>query len=292
MNRLMQLTGAFVGLSLLASAGSSLKDTPCVWLASDLIGMDVVSQKGDKLGKIEDVVVHPGGEPSYAVLSFGGTLGMGDKLFAMPWTVLRTVEPDTAKKDSARSLVLPLDEKRLKAAPGFDKKNWPTMANRDWAKDVDAYYMSDLEPDAKKPVEAAARPSVITWRATELKGAEVKTPKGEKLGDLKELAIDTNGRVCYVALSVGGFLGLGDRVVAVPWDSLTFSLAGDKGDKKLISLASTKKQLEEAPQFKEGKENGAEMCNPKWIGGVYDYYSCPMYWKTSGDREVKQSSGQ
>jgi sporulation protein YlmC with PRC-barrel domain len=291
MKRLMHLTGAFLGLSLLASAGFNVKDMPSVWLTSDLIGMDVVSQKGDKLGKIEDVVVHPGGDPSYAVLSFGGTLGIGDKLFAMPWTVLRTVEADTAKKDSARSLVLPLDEKRLKAAPGFDKKNWPTMANRDWTKEVDAYYMSDLEPNAKKPVDAAARTSVITWKATDLKGTDVKTPKGEKLGDLKDLAIDSNGRVCYAALSVGGFLGIGDRVVAVPWDSLSFSLAGDKGDSKLITLASTKQQLEDAPQFKAGKENGAEMCNPKWIGGVYDHFSCPMYWKNSGNREAKQSSG-
>lgn len=290
MQRLLTVTSAFLGLSLLTGARSNLKDTPCVWLASDLIGMKVISEKGDSLGRIEDVVVHPGGEPSYAVLSFGGELGLGDKLFAMPWSVLRTIEPDKAKKDSTRSLVLPLDEKRLKAAPGFDKKNWPTMADRDWTQEVDAYYRSDLDSKTKKPVEAASRPSVITWRATELKGVNVESPKGEKLGDLKELAIDSNGRVCYVALSVGGFLGMGDRVVAVPWDSMTFSLGGDKGDKKLITLASSKKQLEEAPQFKAGKENGAEMCDPKWIGRVYDYYSCPIYWKTTEDSEVKQSA--
>ena len=71
---------------------------------------------------------------------------------------------------------------------------------------------------------------------------------------------------------------------------LTFALAGDKGDKRLITLASTKKQLEDAPQFKDGKENGAEMCDPKWIGRVYDYYACPAYWDRKGDAEVKQSS--
>src|SRR4030095_12448673 len=100
----LQVTGTLVGLSLLAGAWSSLKGAPAVWLDSELSGMKVVSQQGDSRGKIEDVVVHPGGEPSYAVLSFGGWLGMGDKLFAMPWTVLRAVEPDTANKDSARSL--------------------------------------------------------------------------------------------------------------------------------------------------------------------------------------------
>lgn len=288
--KLLSVSGALIGMSLLPSAMTSDKGTYCVSFASDLIGMKVISEKGDSLGKIEDIVVHPGGAPSYAVLSFGGWMGMDEKLFAMPWSVLRAVEADSAKKDSARSLVLPLDKERLKTAPGFDKKNWPTLADRDWTQEVDAYYRSDLDSKTKKPVEAASRPSVITWRATELKGMNVESPKGEKLGDLKELAIDSNGRVCYVALSVGGFLGMGDRVVAVPWDSMTFSLGGDKGDKKLITLASTKKQLEEAPQFKAGKENGAEMCNPKWIGRVYDYYSCPVYWKTTEDSEVKQSA--
>ncbi len=277
------LTGSLVGISILAGAWSDVEGTPCIWLADDLIGMKVVSEQGDSLGKIEDVVVHPGGATSYAVLSFGGKLGMGDKLFAMPWTVLRTVEPDTTKKDSARSLVLPLDEKRLAAAPGFDEKNWPTMANSDWTKDVDAFYVRDVNPNTKKPVDTGSRTSVITWRATELKGTDVETPTGEKLGDIEEVAIDTNGRVVYVAVSVGGFLGIGERLVGVPWDSLAFSLGGDEGDERLITLASNKRQLEQAPQFEEGKENRAEMCDPKWIGTVYDHFSCPVYWNTTGD---------
>jgi sporulation protein YlmC with PRC-barrel domain len=178
----------------------------------------------------------------------------------------------------------------LKKAPGFDKKNWPTMANPDWAKDVDAFYMDSANPNAKKPVEAAARTSVITWRATELKGTNVITPTGEKLGDVKEIAVDLNGRVRYVALSVGGFLGVGDRLIAVPWDSLKFSLGGDKGDKRLISLANTKEQLEKAPQFKEGKENYAEMCDPNWIARCYEYFSCPVYWTAAGDSNDKPGS--
>jgi sporulation protein YlmC with PRC-barrel domain len=277
MKRLLHVSSALIGLTLLAGAHSSLKDQPSVWLASDLVGMKVISQQGESLGKIEDVVVHPGGEISYAVLSFGGWFGAGDKLFAMPWSVLRTVEADTAKKDSARSLVLPLDKERLKMAPGFDKKTWPTMANPDWTKDVDAFYRGEANGNAKKPVESAARTSVITWKATELKGFDVKTPTGDKLGDVREVAIDSNGRVTYVALSVGGFLGMGERLVAVPWDALKFMLGGEKGDQRMITLAVTKKQLEGAPQFNADKEHAAEMCDPKWIGRVYEYYSCPTF---------------
>ena len=279
--KLLFLAGSLVGLSLVVGARESLEGPPRVWLGDNLIGMKVVSETGESLGKIEDIVVHPGGEISYAVLSFGGLLGMGDKLFAMPWTVLKAVEPETAEKDSASSLVLSLDKERLKTAPGFDKKHWPAMANPDWAKDIDSFYAGNANPNTKRPVEAAARTSVITWRATELKGTDVKTPTGEKLGDIEELAIDTNGRVSYAILSVGGFLGMGDKLVAVPWGNLRFSLEGDKGDKRMITLASTKAQLDQAPEFMEGQENEAAMCEPKWIGKLYEYYSSPPYWKNA-----------
>jgi len=278
---LLPLAGALLGLPLLAGTWPSPQDHPCNWQSRDLIGMKVVSEQGESLGKIEDVVVHPGGATSYAVLSIGGWLGMGDKLFAMPWSVLRMVERTTAEKDSPSSLVLPLDKERLKAAPGFDQKHWPALANPDWIQEIDAFYADEIRPSSAKPVEGSVHNSVISWRATELKGVNVETPTGEKLGDIKEIVIDAHGRVSYVALSVGGFLGLGDRLVAVPWDALKFSLTGEKGDKRLITLPSTKQQLEQAPQFNEGKEHCAEMCDPKWISHVYEHFSCPPYWTSS-----------
>jgi sporulation protein YlmC with PRC-barrel domain len=281
--KLMQplpILGAIAGLTLFAAAQTVVK-TPTVWLSSDVIGMKVVDTEGEKLGKIEDVVVHPGGEAAYAVLSFGGTLGVGDKLFAMPWSVLRAVEPDTAKKNSERSLVLSCDKERLKGAPGFDKAHLSVMASSNWAKDIDAYYLAEQPVKSKQPVEAGARTSVITWKCSELDGASVKTPKGEKLGDIEEIAIDTNGRVCYVALSVGGFLGMGESHVAVPWDALKFSLEGEKGDKRVITFDTTKKQLEQAPKFKVGKDKVGEMTDQKFLDAVYDYYSVQPYWPRS-----------
>lgn len=281
----LKVAGAMLGLSLAVGAASRIQDPPSLWLSSELLGMKVVSQEGASLGKIEDVVVHPGGRAAYAVLSFGEWHGIGDKLFAMPWTVLRTVEADTSKKDSARSLVLPLDKERLKNAPGFAKGSWPTVANPEWTKDVDKFYVGDVNPNTGDPVEAASRIALITWKATDLKGTAVTTPTGQKLGDIQELAIDSNGRVNYATVSVGGFLGMGDRVVAVPWDSFVFSLGGAKGDEKVITLASTKKQLELAPEFKSGKAHAKEMCDPKWVQGVYGHFSCPAYWNRTGALE-------
>jgi sporulation protein YlmC with PRC-barrel domain len=273
------LAATIVGLSALLGAGQAPKGPPSVCLSRDLVGMKVVSPLGDDLGKIEDVVVHPGGETSYVVLSFGGWMGMGDKLFAMPWSVLERVERGATAKDGERSLVLPLDKERLKSAPGFDKSKWPAMANADWTRDIDAFYLGAADPNATKPVEAAARTSVITWKLSDLEGAPVENSGGEKVGDIKGLAIDAHGRVNYAVLSVGGFLGIGDRLIAVPWDAMKFSLTGDKGDTKVITLSATKEQLAKAPEFKNGKDDRAAMCDEAWITRVHEYFSCPPYWK-------------
>lgn len=282
MKRVLSVAGSAIGLSVLASAGGDVKHPPSVWLSSELIGMKVVSQDGVGLGKIEDIVVHSGGRAAYAVLSFGEWHGIGDKLFAMPWTVLRTIELDSTKKDSARSLVLPLNRERLKTAPGFDKRNWPVFANPEWTKDVDTFYAGDVNPNTASPaIEATSRLAHFTWRVTELKGTNVLSPDAVTLGDIRELAIDSTGRVMYATLSVGGFLGIGDRVVPVPWDMLKFTLGGEKSDKMSITLACTKKQLELAPECKDTKEHRAQMCDMKWAQRAYEHFSCPIYWSDS-----------
>ena len=82
-----------------------------------LIGSKVVNAKNEDLGKIEDVVLDAGsGRIAYAVLSFGGFLGMGDKYFAIPWNAIHF-------NLSEEHAVLNVDKKLLENAPGFDKDN-------------------------------------------------------------------------------------------------------------------------------------------------------------------------
>ena len=73
------------------------------------------------------------GRIAYAVLSFGGFLGMGDKLFAIPWGALAV---DKVEK----RFILDVDKERLKLAPGFDKEHWPNMGDRSWGSQVYTYY--------------------------------------------------------------------------------------------------------------------------------------------------------
>jgi sporulation protein YlmC with PRC-barrel domain len=102
--------------------------------ADTLVGNDVYNQKNDDLGDIKEIMLDMrSGKVGYAVLSFGGFLGMGEKLFAVPWNALTL---DTKNK----RFVLNVDKDRLKDAPGFDMDKWPNMADETWAKELHAFY--------------------------------------------------------------------------------------------------------------------------------------------------------
>ena len=90
--------------------------------ASKLIGYSVKNKQGEEIGAIEEIVINSqDGRIEYAVLSFGGFLGMGDKLFAIPWKSLTPI-PDQ------QSFSLDVDKEKLAETPGFDETNWPDMA--------------------------------------------------------------------------------------------------------------------------------------------------------------------
>jgi len=99
-----------------------------------IIGSSVVNQQNEDLGKIEDVVIDAGaGRIVYAVLSFGGFLGLGDKYFAIPWEAFRFDISD-------KRAVLNVDRRLLDNAPGFDKDDWPNMADTAWGGQVFSHY--------------------------------------------------------------------------------------------------------------------------------------------------------
>lgn len=115
---------------------SSIPDGPGpeVMAASTLEDDDVVNLAGEDLGKIKEIMIDvPRGRVAYAVLSSGGFLGIGDRLFAIPWGALKL---DVERK----CFILDVDAERLKNAPGFDKNHWPSMADPVWASEVHSYY--------------------------------------------------------------------------------------------------------------------------------------------------------
>jgi sporulation protein YlmC with PRC-barrel domain len=113
--------------------------------ADKLTSEKVVNEEGHYLGEIKHLMIDlHAGKVVYAVLSFGGFLGLGDKLFAVPWGSL-------AFDMDNKWFVLNVSKERLKSAPGFDKDHWPAMADAQWAAEVHGYY---------GPVAASRRPFI------------------------------------------------------------------------------------------------------------------------------------
>ena len=102
--------------------------------ADTLLGNDVYNKDGQDLGDIKEFMIDmASGKIAYAVLSFGGVLGLGDKLFAVPWAALKL---DTANK----RFTLDVPKETLKDAPGFDQDHWPSMSDKTWAAGVHKFY--------------------------------------------------------------------------------------------------------------------------------------------------------
>jgi len=138
MKKVGALFGVVALLSLVCAAGSFAADRDLPWhlmKGSTFIGADVENPQGQDLGDIKDVVIdRASGRIAYAVVSFGGFLGMGEKLFAVPWGAFSQANENKDK------FILAVDKERLKNAPGFDANNWPQMASREWVTNLYSYY--------------------------------------------------------------------------------------------------------------------------------------------------------
>lgn len=119
-------------------------------------------------------------------------------------------------------------------------------------------------------METVMTPTVLS--AGTMTGDAVKNPQGENLGKLEEIMLDTrSGSVAYAVLSFGGFLGLGDKLFAIPWQALTL----DADDHSFI-LDVNKETLQNAPGF--DKNDWPETTDVDWLTGIYDYYGYEPYW--------------
>ncbi len=222
-------------------------------MASRLIGCELTNSKDEGVGQIHDIVLDSGNQRiAYAVVSFGGFLGMGEKYFAMPWRIIEVTQRSAADKPR---ITLDLDPATLKAAPGFDTDNWPDMANPTWAKQVDEYYRTRGEtvlpedaPEAKGSdtagkAHADQEPNSANFahrRLSRIIGTDVVDPLYSKLADVEDLVVDTKrATIDATLLSFGGTLGIGEHLALVPFEALTLD-----SRKNVLVLPCTQAQLE------------------------------------------------
>lgn len=112
-----------------------------------------------------------------------------------------------------------------------------------------------------------------TLSAGTLMGDRFRNPGGDDLGTLEEIVLDLDrGRIAYAVLASGGFLGLGDRYFAIPWDMISV----DTEEKELV-VDLDRDRLEDAPGF--DKDNWPDMSDRTWMADVYRHYDRVPHWE-------------
>ena len=101
-------------------------------------------------------------------------------------------------------------------------------------------------------------------RASKVIGSEVRNKSGEKIGDIRDLVVDDHGTIKLAIVSTGGFLGVGDRLHAVPWDVLTL---GPKDDH---ILDIDKAHLQATPGFTS--KTWPNLGDDRWLADNRRYY--------------------
>jgi sporulation protein YlmC with PRC-barrel domain len=257
--------------------------------AGTIKGDRIVNATGDDLGKIEELMIDlQDGRVAYAVLSFGGFLGLGDKLFAITWQAF-------SLRPSEHAFLLDIPRDVLEKAEGFDKGNWPIT--REELSRSYTYYgyqpywrigatgqarptgtftgiSGEIETEgAARTGSTASRKNPDFLSADTIKGDKVVNRAGEDLGKIEELMIDLqDGKVAYTVLSFGGFLGIGNKLFGIPWQALSLRV-----HEHAFLLDIPKDVLKRAEGF---DKNNWPATNREWLANMYRFYGYQPYWRT------------
>ena len=239
-------------------ASATERGTTSSLIASDRVeGTAVYDAQGKRIGKVEHLVIDKsGGRVVYAVLSFGGFLGIGANHYPIPWPMLDYDE----KLGGYR---VDITGEQLKNAPKIEQGESWEQANRDRDEEVYGYW------EQRAPVQEGQTSSFITSGRVE--GMPVYDVHGKRIGKVEHLMIDKlTGQIAYAILSFGGFLGIGEDHYPIPWSMLTYNEKPDG-----FQLDITEEQLKNAPKIEQG-ENWEQTTRTR-NQDVYDYWEVRYY---------------
>ena len=124
-----------------------------------------------------------------------------------------------------------------------------------------------------KHLDDHSGPGPEIMAASSFEGETVVNRQGETVGEIEEIMLDVrSGRIAYAVMSVGGFLGLGEKYFAIPWRAFTMDT-----DEKRFILDVDKARLEAAPGF--DRNHWPSMADETWAAQIHAYYSTKPYWE-------------
>jgi sporulation protein YlmC with PRC-barrel domain len=236
-----------------------------------LIGRNIKNTDGETIGEIRSIYINKDGKVDSVMVGVGGFLGVGDREVRIAWSDLKIT-------DNGEKVMVNMTKDELKAKPEYRYRNetWRGQVFTDtgpWAaRPSDAARTTDAprpasdqhaqttRPPADRSTDKPAdRPNVAATTSTgdfnaademsgnALIGATVRNDKREAVGKIEDVYVDKSGGIKTVVVSVGGFLGVRSKHVAVKWSDLNFS----RDDKSIVITTSwTKDSLKAMPDYK------------------------------------------
>ncbi|MGE3306672.1 MAG: PRC-barrel domain-containing protein [Rhizobiaceae bacterium] len=238
-------------------------------LASNLIGETVYNGTGDdadNIGAVNDLVIASDGAVQSVIVGVGGFLGIGQKNVALDYKAI-----SWAERDGDRWIVVNATQEQLESLPDFDATPYepaPAVAATETAPATDTTAVAPADPmtaPADTTAEAPAEPAMDATTtaaidknslaavpaeqlsAETLIGTTVYGADDANVGEIGDVVLSTDGKIDAVILDVGGFLGIGEKQVAVGMDNLAFLT--DTNNNRYLYTSFTKDQLDAAPAY-------------------------------------------
>ena len=250
--------------------------------ATTLMGQEVYGADEESIGEISDLVLQEDGATRAAIIDVGGFLGVGEKSVAIPFEQIE-IQP---QEGADPRLVVAMSREELEQAPAFEDA---TTASEDLAATeqtgvagVEEEVAADAAADPAAEQDVAADTSAAPAAGEDLAADATETPAGEdiiaegeagfelatqdlsaddligttvlgtneeNIGEVGDVVFAQSGEIEAVVIDVGGFLGIGEKPVAVQFDALNVQ-KDTAGDMQLMINAS-QEQLEAAPSYNE-----------------------------------------
>jgi len=219
-------------------------------LATKIIGADVYDSAADDAAKIvdvKDIVIANDGKAKYIVIGVGGFLGIGEKNVAYDFSKAEWVE-----KKGERWLVAKTSKEDLKAQPDFDLKAYETTASNASASANSEPAATTTDKTATAAIEKASLTELPVDKIStkDFIGTTVYGADDVKVGEINDVVLGTDKKVDAVVVDVGGFLGMGEKQVAVGLEKLKFM--ADKDGNRYLYTNFTKDQLEAQTAYDKG----------------------------------------
>jgi len=219
-------------------------------LVTKIIGADVYDSSADdaaKIGDVKDIVIANDGKAKYIVIGVGGFLGIGEKNVAYDFSKAEWVE-----KKGERWLVAKTSKEDLTAQPDFDLKAYDTTASNAAASANNEPAATTTDNTATAAIDKASLTELPVDKIStnDFVGTTVYGADDAKVGEIGDVVLSTDKKVDAVIVDVGGFLGMGEKQVAVGLEKLKFM--ADKDGNRYLYTNFTKDQLEAQTAYDKG----------------------------------------